>query len=331
MRNLATIQKISNIQPIPNADSIEVATILGWKVVVKKGEFNIGDLVVYCEIDSLLPEKPEFEFLRKDKFRIRTVQLRGQVSQGICFPLSILSNMFDVNELKPGLNVTDVLGIVKYEPPIPTELAGEVVGAIPSFIQITDEDRIQILPEIPQKYSGEKFIASEKLDGSSTTYYYNNGHFGVCGRNWEFLESKTNSMWRFARKHDLENKLKYLNLNIALQGEIIGEGIQKNKYKIEGHTVRIFRIFDIDKYKYFTYEESVDIVNQLGIEMVPIIDWNYKLPDNVDEILEYANGKSLINPNVYREGVVFVKYGENYNGRLSFKAISNLFLLKNKE
>lgn len=359
MRKLATIQKILSLNPIPDADAIEVAQVQGWKVVVKKGEFNVGDLVVYCEIDSLLPERPEFEFLRNSKFRIRTIKLRGQISQGICFPLTILKQGdwdFGIVRVKPhdvmvscirntntdllcegidlveGTDVTEILGVEKYEAPIPAELAGEAKGGFPSFMQITDEDRIQILPHIPEQYAGQKFITTEKLDGSSCSYYWMNGEFGVCGRNYEYYESPTNSMWKFARANNLEEKLCKLGRNLGIQGEIIGEGIQKNRYKIRGQLVRVFRMFDIDRYEYLPYDEMIDITeNILGIEIVPIMDWNFILPANIDEILAYANGKSLLNPNTEREGVVFVRHELKNQGRLSFKAISNEFLIKNKE
>ncbi len=139
-------------------------------------------------------------------------------------------------------------------------------------------------------------------------------------------------MWKFARRHNLEEKLKDYNWNLALQGEIIGEGIQKNRYRLRGQTVRFFRVFDIDKYKYLPYDEMVEVVTTvLGLETVPILDWNYVLPESVDEILRYADGKSVLNPEADREGVVFVRFEERNQGRLSFKAISNKFLIDNKE
>jgi len=352
MRKLATIQKILSINPIPDADAIEVAQVLGWKVVVKKGEFKVDDLVVYCEIDSLLPECPDFEFLRNSKFRIRTIKLRGQISQGICFPISILSSFGKITTNSPtsmdlfipdnniknsipiieGTDLTLALGVEKYEAPIPAELAGEAKGGFPSFMIITDEDRIQILPHIPEQYAGEKFITTEKLDGSSTSFYWKNGEFGVCGRNYEYYENERNSMWRFVRENKIEEKLGLLGRNLGIQGEIIGEGIQKNRYKLKGQTIRVFRMFDIDKYEFLPYDEMIDIVeNVLKIETVPILDWNYILPSNIEEILHYSNGKSVLNPLTEREGVVFVRHELKNQGRLSFKAISNNFLIKNKE
>lgn len=157
MRKLASIQKIKDVQPIQGADTIEVASVLGWKVVVKKGEFQVGNLMVYCEIDSILPEKPEFEFLRNKNFRIRTIRLRGQVSQGICFPLSVLPTNFEIEE---GKECTEVLEIIKYEPPIPASLSGIVKGTFPSFIPKTDETRVQVLQELLQ---GNRVLYSRKI------------------------------------------------------------------------------------------------------------------------------------------------------------------------
>lgn len=346
MRKLASIQKIKSITSIPNADSIEVAEILGWKVVIKKGIFKPNDLVVYCEIDSLLPERPEFEFLRKDKFRIRTIRLRGQISQGICFPLDILplETRWHIDEMEKariygiygangceGLDVTNILGIEKYEPPIPAELSGKVKGGFPSFLIKTDEHRIQTLPNIPLKYGGKEFVVTEKLDGSSCTFYWRDGEFGVCGRNFEFLEDDKNSMWKFANKNNIKEKMNSLGRNLALQGEIIGEGIQKNRYRIKGQTVRFFCIFNIDEYEYLNYDEMHEILKNFNLESVPCVDYNYILPNSIDEIIKYANGKSVLNPNTEREGVVLVRYDPNELGRLSFKVISNKFLLNNNE
>ncbi|MFN0201713.1 MAG: RNA ligase (ATP), partial [Bacteroidia bacterium] len=166
MRKLASIQKIIQLEAIPEADAILKATVLGWQLVVKKGEFQVGDDCVYCEIDSLMPDRPEFEFLKPRGMRIRTVRLRGQISQGICFPLSILPENTPIEE---GLDVTEMLGITKYEPPIPAQLAGTVKGLFPSFIPKTDETRVQVLQEVLDEYKDETCYITEKLDGSSVT------------------------------------------------------------------------------------------------------------------------------------------------------------------
>jgi len=168
MRKLASIQRIKSLERIDGADAIEKATVLGWQLVVKKGEFNVGDLCVYCEIDSQMPDRPEFEFLKPRGMRIRTIRLRGQVSQGICFPLSILPEGITLGE---GADCTDVLGISKYEPPIPACLNGIVKGAFPGFIPKTDETRVQVLQHILDEFEGARCYVTEKLDGTSCTFY----------------------------------------------------------------------------------------------------------------------------------------------------------------
>ena len=237
MRKLASIQLIRSLEPIEGADVIEKATVLGWQLVVKKGEFRVGDLCVYCEIDSLLPDRPEFEFLKPRGMRIKTIRLRGQVSQGICLPLSILPDGIAFEE---NADCTTILGITKYEPPIPACLSGIVKGKLPSFIPKTDETRVQVLQQLLSKYKGEKCYISEKLDGSSATFYIYNNEFGVCSRNLELLEDAANSFWKVARQMDIENKLRALNGNYAIQGELVGEGIQGNKLRLKGQTVLLW-------------------------------------------------------------------------------------------
>ncbi|MCL6258984.1 hypothetical protein M3O96_07800 [Aquiflexum sp. TKW24L] len=196
MRKLASFQRIKALEPIEGADSIEKATVLGWQLVVKKGEFNTGDLVIYCEIDSLLPDRPEFAFLKPRGMRIRTIRLRGQISQGICLPLTLLPDHIDPQE---DLDLTEILGIIKYEAPIPAYLSGKVKGKFPSFIPKTDETRVQVLQKVLDKYQGVSCYISEKLDGSSATYFLKDGEFGVCSRNMELYEDNENSLWKVAR------------------------------------------------------------------------------------------------------------------------------------
>ena len=180
MRKLASIQRIISIEPIPDADMIVKATVLGWQLVIKKDELKQGDLCVYVEIDSILPERDVFEFLRNKQFRIKTVRLRGQVSQGICFPLNILPEGLLIEE---GADMTGSLGIAKYEPPVPACLNGIMKGDFPSFIPKTDETRVQVLQTLLDEHEGKPCYVSEKLDGSSATYYIKYGVFGVCSRN----------------------------------------------------------------------------------------------------------------------------------------------------
>ena len=327
MRKLASIQKIWNLEPIEGADAIEKARVLGWELVVKKDEFNVGDLCVYCEIDSILPERPEFEFLKPRKMRIKTVKLRGQVSQGICFPLSVLPEGTPIEE---GLDVTEILGVTKYEAPIPAFLEGVMKGGFPSFIPKTDEPRVQIVQEMLDRHAGEECYVTEKIDGSSVTYYRNDGQFGVCTRNMEILEDEKNSQWGFARENVLEEKLRKLNRNIALQGEIVGENIQKNTLNLRGQTVFFYNVFDVDAYRYMDFKDFVSTVESLGLKTVPVLQESYHLENDIDKLVEKSIGKSVINPKGWREGIVIRPHKEQFeNGeRFSFKVVNPKFLLK---
>lgn len=241
MRHLATIAKIEELKNIPGADKIEAARVKGWWVVVLKDQFKIDDFVLYFEIDSFLPVKPEYEFLLRgnkpkkmlsegkeaEGIRLRTIKLRGQISQGLILPLPM-----DLKDLPEGEDVTERLGIIKYEQSIPSCLSGIAKGAFPSFLPKTDEERIQNMVEVLDSY-----YMTEKLDGSSVTYYKKDGMFGVCSRNLELQESET-TQWKIARELNLKEKLYD---NFAMQGEIVGEGIQKNPYKIKGQKVYFFQ------------------------------------------------------------------------------------------
>jgi RNA ligase (TIGR02306 family) len=339
-RKLASIRIISDIQPIEGADVIELAIVDSWKVVVAKNVgHKVGDMVVYCEIDSFLPIRDEFEFLRKtsykkmgdqEGFRLKTIKMRGQVSQGLILPIVVL-NPPDTNiYVTPfeGLDVTEMLEIVKYEPPIPAELSGKVKGLFPSFLRKTDEERVQNLTKEYEQYKslGRKFYVTEKLDGSSATFYYNDGVFGVCSRNLELLETEGNTFWKVARELDLENKMRDFGVNISLQGELIGEGIQGNPYKIKGQTVKFFNLFDIDLQVYHSLAHLDRALGIMGLKMVPIVDEFFELPDTIETLLRYAEDKSVLNPKFDREGVVI----RSNDRTISFKVISNKFLLNEK-
>ena len=339
-RKLASVRIISDIQPIEGADMIELAIVDGWKVVVAKNVgHKVGDMVIYCEIDSFLPIRDEFEFLRKSSykkmgdqegFRLKTIKLRGQVSQGLILPIVVL-NPPDTNiYVTPfeGLDVTEMLEIVKYEPPIPAELSGKVKGLFPSFLRKTDEERVQNLTKEYEQYKslGRNFYVTEKLDGSSATFYYKDGVFGVCSRNLELIETEGNTFWKVARELDLENKMRDFGVNISLQGELIGEGIQGNPYKIKGQTVRFFNLFDIDLQVYHSLAHLGRALGIMGLKMVPIVDEFFVLPNTIEELLKYAEDKSVLNSKFDREGVVI----RSNDRTISFKAISNKFLLNEK-
>jgi RNA ligase (TIGR02306 family) len=337
-RKLASVRKISNLSAIEGADKIELATVDGWKVVVAKDVgHKVGDFVIYCEIDSFLPIKEEFEFLRKSSykkmsdgtegFRLKTIKLRGQISQGLILPMSVFGD-FGWTAYE-GLDVTERLGIVKYEPPIPAELAGKVKGLFPSFIPKTDEERIQNFTNEYESWklqSKHQFYETEKLDGSSSTFYINNGEFGVCSRNLELLETEENTFWKVARELDLENKMKSLGKNVAIQGELIGEGVQGNPYKIKGQTIKFYTGFDIDRFQRLSLPEFISLISSMDLQSVPILTDRFMLPETIDDMLKHAEAKSVLNPDTEREGVVI----RSIDGTISFKAISNKFLLNER-
>ncbi len=328
-RKLASIRQVGSITPIDGADNIEKISIDGWNCVAKKGEFKAGQFCVYFEIDSFLPVRPEFEFLRrtslrkmgdKEGFRLKTIRLRGVLSQGLALPLSILGD--HVVEL--GDDVTDVLGIIKFEPPMPAELQGVAKASFPGFICKTDQERIQnIWSEI--KDTAESFEVTLKLDGTSCTYYLHDGNFGVCSRNLELEASETNTLWKLAQQYKIEELLRSYGHNIALQGEIIGEGIQKNPEKIKGQDFYLFDIWDINQRRYYLPQERRALHEKFFpvLKHIPILDVKRYLTEykSVESILTAAEGPSM--QGEVREGIVF---RSNESG-LTFKVISNLYLL----
>lgn len=335
MRKLASVQKIKEIHPIEGADNIVMALVQGWEVVIKKNEFNVGDLVIYCEIDSVLPASEQFKFLETSKYRIKTRKLRGQVSQGICFPLSIV----DATNLNEGDDVTDLIGVTKYEPPVPTNLGGDAAGLFPSFIFKTDEQRVQNYEKELHKYAGTECSITLKLDGSSSTYYYNNNKFGVASRNIEFKDSSENSFWNVARKESFEQKLRNIwedyGFNIALQGEIVGPGIQKNRLQLKEHTVYFFNAFNIDRQEYLSNFELEEICNKYNLNMVPIIERAHVMHTDVKKYVnDFNNLKHPMYKGSQSEGVVIrpnKEIWDSFHRRISFKVINNAFLLKGGE
>ena len=339
-RKLVTIRKVSEIKPIPNADNIELALVDGWQVVCKKGEFKQGDLGVYFEIDSFLPVEERYEFLRKDcykvmadgtsGFRLKTIKLRGQLSQGLLLPL----NMFpEIKHPELGAEVTELLKVKKYEPPVPINLSGVVKGIFPSFINRSDQERIQNLPDYFERYKDVMFEETEKVDGTSVTYYSNEGEFGVCSRNLELKEDTNNTLWKMAEKLDIKQMLQELDMNIAIQGELVGEGIQKNPLKLIGQKYLIYDIYDIDKRRYLTQEERLSLLYKLkpnygNIEHVPITCVGiqvFEVYSTMPELLEHAKGSSAFASE--REGLVFKSLELIDGNTVSFKVVNNRYLL----
>lgn len=392
-RKLATIRKIAAVDPIKGADRIVCATVDGWKLVTQKSNnFQVGDLVVYFEIDSFLPIHPAFDWLYDGcyknveglgpGYRLRTIKLRGQISQGLILPLrrypddqpnggwwlpALERRMINVNEpsnptsswddpdsieieVHEGDDVTDLMRVRKYEPPIPAQLAGLVKSTFPSWIHKTDQERAQNLmsnfrskqeqirftftdangqeQEIPlkplprwQDYSWE---VTMKLDGSSCTIYIKDDEFGVCSRNMDLIETETNSFWRMARKYDLEAKMRALGRNFAIQGELMGPGVQGNRENLQELELFVFDIFNIDSGSYLEPSLRRAVVGEMGLRHVPLIadEVNLGADIKVEDLLGLANINSL--NHLVAEGIVF-KCDQDPN--ISFKVINDRFLL----
>jgi RNA ligase (TIGR02306 family) len=340
MRKLASIQRITSVRNIENADNIVCSTILGWQVVCVKGDVKEGDLVIYVEVDSIIPDIPIFEFLKKmtnNTMRIRTVRMRGQVSQGICFPLSFVEYFGLLPEdMIVGQDVTTAIGITKHEDILPPELLGEAKGYMPSDIPKSDLYRVQTMQEVLDKYEGTLCYETEKLDGESITIYSKDGVFGVCSKIVNFIESSKSIHWQVARDINTEEKLTTLCnsrfRNFSMQGEMIGEGIKGNKYKIKGRKVMFYNIFNIDEHRYLNFKEFTNTLRALNLESVPIINSKLPLPTDINELVNLSNGRSLLY-DTKREGVVITPLEEinDIVGRVIFKVISPEFLIKHSE
>ena len=373
-RKLASVQKIVDIQPIEGADKIERLTVLGWHIVASKAEnHKVGDLIVFVEPDSRVPAIPMFEFLKDRKYIVKTIKLRKQISQGLVIPLREIEKNFeiDTSKFKEGDDITDLLGIKKYDPQAEAEariaekemsksknplhkflmkykwyrklyakLNPKVKSGFPAWIKKTDEDRIQVLPELFQECVDKKirFDATEKLDGQSSTYFIRKYkvlgiipkyEFGVCSRNLRLKTPTNSSYWTVAQQLDIENVLKSLLKickaeKIVIQGEICGDKIQKNKYNISGYQLFVFNLIINDR-KYRTMDIE-RILKPYGLQTVPIENTNVELAESIDEMVKDAEGKSSIY-NTEREGKVW----RDINNNISFKVINPKFLLKNDE
>lgn len=373
-RKLAHIEQIASLEPIENSDFLEKAVVLGWNCVVKKGEFKVNDKVIYIEVDSCLPEKPEFEFMAKYKYRVKTIKLRGQVSQGMVLPISYLSRNDKLLDkiLQIGTDVTFDLGITKYlSKSEKDELAEDsrkitleksrmkkfmyrfnwyrrlfmpkkqVVG-FPYWVNKTDEERIQNIPQVLNDFKDELVYVTEKIDYQSATftgkmlpnttpiigkYLPEKFKFIVASRNL-INNNKSSLYWQIATQYNFEKILKE-NPTLTIQGEQGGPKIQGNKYGISKPKIWIFNIYDHEKNYHYNYWEMLDFCNKYSLTPVPFIS-QVKLghiATTVDEMIEYSEGKSVINPKINREGVVVrcVKDGKKL---LSFKAVNPKFLLK---
>ena len=358
-RKLAHIEKIEWVEPIKGKDRIVLAGVLGWTVIVQKADYPVGQKCVFCEIDSVFPEKPEFEFLRSKNFRIKTMKMSGVLSQGICFPLSILPP----GDYEIGQDVTELLGITQYEGTMDKEKETAAdskqnkkrypkflmryewfrklvypkkkqQNGFPEFVNKTDETRIQNAPFYLNMDCD--YIATEKVDGQSGTFtlqkisgkhFWNRTKydFAVCSRNLRIWKPDTSSYWYVAKKYHLEEALKELIGDaewVAIQGECIAPNVQKNKYQVEEADLFVFNLIYPDGR--VGSLEAKEQVEKLGLKFVPVIDEAVRIKGmTMTEVLDYATGTSKLYDTL-REGIVF----RSLDGKHSFKAVSPDFLIK---
>lgn len=356
MRKMASIQTVEEKKAIEGADRIEAVRVEGWWVVTLKDQFQIDDKVVFCEIDSFFTEKfPEIEFLWEknnpkkmfidckeiEGIVLKTCKLKGQISQGLVLPLSVLDGRRFVNDTreKPVYkfnlfqDVSELLNIYKYDKPIPANLAGEVKGNFPGFLPKTDETRIQACMDLLESKKDTLVYLSEKVDGSSASYFKKDGKFGVCSRNLELKETEGNSYWEMAKKYNLKDNLPD---NCAIQGEIAGPSIQCNPLKLQEVDLFIFNIWSIKDSKYLDFVDMEKMCQELGLKTVPILQRDVELNHSFDNLMAIADENSLISKSLPKEGIVVrpMKECQAVIGRVltrfSFKVISNQYLLEEK-
>ena len=325
MRKMASVQRVLEKKSIVGADLIEAYRVNGWWVVDKKGAHEVGDLVVYCEVDSWIPHtlapfltKPGHyprEYLGVEGERLRTVKLKGQLSQGLLLPL-----VEDNSE--EGQDFSEILGITKWEDT--RYMANmDARGNFPDFIPKTDQERVQNLDRTLEKYFGQSFEVTVKRDGSSLTAFVNGEESGVCSRNVNLKETEDSAFWAAANSLSLIPKILSTGRNLALQGELMSQKIQGNYEKVQGIEWNCFDIYDIDTQAYLLPKERRELCKQLRIPHIKVVEEDFVLCHNVDQLLEMAEGPG-VNAGVKREGLVF----KQNNGQFSFKAISNSYLLK---
>lgn len=378
-RALAYIQHVTNIRPIDGADNIEQCNVLGWNLICKKGEFHEGDPCVYIEIDSKVPEREEFEFLRAKGFKVKTMKLGkfNCISQGLAMPQSAFKELAGLSE---GTDVTDILGIkysvqednarksngdpnVKYKSMAARHQKifkkkwarwmmrrswGRKVmffffgkkkdnpRGFPSFVSKTDEERVENQPW--RISDGKTYIATEKLDGTSCTYALerkgrNKFEFYVCSRNVRQQDEKQecyhdhNIYWDLAFKYNIEQHLKDI-LNqfpklkwVCIQGEGVGS-VQGNPLKLKEDDLYVFNFKDSERGRYNSIIGRA-IIEKMGMKWVPILG-KVQMPNTMEELKALATGKSKVNPDVMREGIVY----RSLDGSDSFKNVSREYLLK---
>ncbi len=346
MRKLASIQRVWAVEPIEGADRIELAHVLGWQCVVNKGQFRPVDTAVYFEIDSFLPIRPEFEFLRNSSykktdimgegFRLRTMMFRGQISQGLLLPVSQFPEIPGDAEI--GLDVTALLGVKKWEIEERATTGGTVIGNLPYDIPHTDETRVQENPELIQAFSGPDYYITTKMDGSSHSIGIDENGFHVTGHNYEYKDDGSSSFYNLVKERGYHEKLEqYVRDNglktLTIQGELCAPGIQRNRLRLSRPEWYVFTVrADGNR---VGLERMKDICKALGLFVVPVEEVGHDLPSRyptVEALLARANGDY---PNGGKKEGIVIRPTEPVfcsliSATLSMKVVSNKYLLKNE-
>ena len=345
-RKLASIQRIWKIEPIEGADRIELANVLGWQCVVNKGQFQPMDLAVYFEIDSFLPIRDEFEFMRASSyrktdimgegFRLRTMRFRGQISQGLLLPISQFPELPADVEL--GTDVTEILGMRKWEIEEKVTTGGTVIGTLPVDVPHTDETRVQAEPDLIGDFAGLEYYITTKMDGSSHSVSLDEEGFHVTGHNYEYKDDGKSAFYDLVKREDIESKLrKYYEENglhlLTIQGELCASGIQQNRLKLARPEWYVFTI-RLDG-KRVGLKKMQEICEALNLQMVPVEEVGTDLPSKyptVEALLERADGEYPKGGK--KEGIVIRPtepvFSERISAALSMKVVSNKYLLKNE-
>ena len=357
MRKLASIRLIDDVLPIENADRLEQVAIGGWRVVVAKGEFTKGDKVVYFEIDSALPaDDTRYEFLKErclrkwmcggrlvcEVIRIKSIKLRGVVSQGIVMPLTAFP---EITDTEVGADVTALLNVKHYDELADeygritgsARLAGNAKGNFPThLVPKTDEERLQNLTEyFDGRFKGVPFEVTEKFDGCSATYIYApnarpDDPFFVCSRNLELKYETGNLYWDIAYKYRIFDALESLRAktgyDIAIQGEVVGPGVNGNRDQYTEHKFYVFRIYNITDGKWLCPSVRRGMCAIMGIPHVKVFGTLpiFSTLNTMEAFLNMVEGKT--DRGNEREGMVF----KSIAGNVSFKVINNKYLLKEK-
>ncbi|MDR1322245.1 MAG: 2'-5' RNA ligase [Gracilibacteraceae bacterium] len=334
MRALVTIQKAGEITVIPNSDFLEAVRIMGWQCVAKKGEFTAGELGVYFEVDSFLPLDSRYEFLRASSyrdneyngqgFRIRTMKMRGQLSQGLFLHLSLFPELEGCGE---GEDVTEKLGVRKWQIPETAGGGGTIIGERPFGIPASDEVRVQSAPELLDALRGRPYYITTKMDGTSGIVYYIDGKIGCCSRNKEIKDEADALYWLPVYRYGLREKLAAYGKDIVLTGEICGPGIQKNRLRLSALEWYVFDVMDWDSRSYVSYDRMLEICAALELPAVPLEERGDSFSYTQEELLEKARGKYP--GGLDKEGIV-VRDSRSPKD-ISFKALNNDALLKEKD